>query len=289
MNKDRSRMIGGSDISAIMGMNRWCTPLQLWAKKKGKIKDEGQKPEYLEIGTELEEYVSRKFMQKTGFKLRRDERDFTHPDYPYMQAHIDRWICGEDALFEAKTASMYKEKEWADDEIPIEYIMQVNWYCGIVGKAVGYIAVLIGGQKFVWKKMDFDRKLFDKQVIAARDFFCRFIDGDEIPMAMGDDNPFMAELYPDGSQPPIKFEGHDCVELDMWIEERQGGKQAIVEAKKEVDAIEAKIKQKLGEAEAGETDQYRITWRTVEKKEYTVKPSSYRCLRTKQKRIKEDV
>ena len=33
---NRIGFIGGSDISAVMGMNRWTTPLQLWSEKTGK-------------------------------------------------------------------------------------------------------------------------------------------------------------------------------------------------------------------------------------------------------------
>src|SRR5512146_1989369 len=103
-NEERKGYIGGSDIAAVMGLSRWSTPLKVWAIKTGKIipKDISTL-EHVEIGTELEEYVAQKFSKKTGFKVRRDSREFIHPELTYARGHIDRWIVGEDALLECKT------------------------------------------------------------------------------------------------------------------------------------------------------------------------------------------
>src|SRR3990167_7022217 len=168
--KDRKSFLGGSDIAAVMGLSRWKTPLSLWAEKTGKIQNELSNFEAAEIGTELEEFVCRKFTKKTGIALRVDNRTFVHKKYPYMVAHIDRWVTGQDALFEAKTCSAWVEKKWAGDEIPVNYVLQLNWYLGIVGKKTGYIAVLIGGQKFLHKQIQFDKDLFEKEVEASKDF-----------------------------------------------------------------------------------------------------------------------
>ena len=153
---NRNLEIGGSEIAAIMGMSPYETPLSLWAKKTNKIQAELSHFEAAEIGTELEEYVARKFTRKTGIKLRVDNRTFRHPKHPYMVGHIDRWVVGEDALFEAKTCSAWLEKHWQGEDIPPHYVLQVIWYLGLVGKKVGHIAVLIGGQKFVYKQIEFD-------------------------------------------------------------------------------------------------------------------------------------
>ena len=67
---DRSKIIGGSDIAAVMGLSRWKTPLSLWAEKTGRVQNGLSNFEAAEIGTELEEYVSRKFEKKTGIKLK---------------------------------------------------------------------------------------------------------------------------------------------------------------------------------------------------------------------------
>jgi len=285
---DRSKIIGGSDIAAILAMSPWKTPLYLWAEKTGRLANKVNEFEAAEIGAELEEYVARKFQKKTGIKLRRDNRTFTHPEYPYMVAHIDRWVCGEDALFEAKTCSAWLEKKWKGEEIPEEYVLQVMWYLGIVGKTKGYIAVLIGGQKFLWKEIVFDADLFEKLVSAAKNFMEEFILKEKAPMAIDGDSETLAEMYPDPKEIGLVFEGQDAEALNHLIEERAAGVQVIKDAQEEMRAIEARIKQFLGEAEAGETDMYRVTWKKITKKEYTVKAQSYRMLKTTPKKIQQE-
>jgi len=149
---DRTKFIGGSDIAAVMGMSRWVTPLQLWSEKTGKIEPKDLSDnEAVEMGTELEETVARIFTKRTGKKVRRAPKNYTHPDNDFIRCQVDRLVEGTDELLECKTASAWKEKEWEGEEIPAEYILQVQWQLGITGRKVGHIAVLIGGQKFLYK------------------------------------------------------------------------------------------------------------------------------------------
>lgn len=259
---ERKKIIGGSDISAIMGMNRWKTPLAVWAEKTGKLDNDPLKNfEAAEIGTELEEYVSRKFTRKTGVQLRRDNRTFRHEKYEYLVGHIDRWVIGEDALFEAKTCSAWKEKEWQGEEIPQEYILQVMWYMGLVEKSKAYIAVLIGGQKFVYKEVRFDKELFEKMVVAAVDFWENYVLTDCPPVAITGDSDTLSELYPLGGGGIHQADMDDAEILDNLIEERAGGieQKKLVEA--EIERIEAQIKQKIGEREGVSTGRYVVTWK----------------------------
>lgn len=281
---DRAEIIGGSDIAAVMGLSRWKTPLALWAEKTGRLHNDLGNFEAAEIGVELEEYVARKFTKKTGIQLRRDSRSFRHVRFPYMAAHIDRWVIGQDAVFEGKTCSAWKEKEWAGEDIPVEYVLQVNWYLGILGKTIGYIAVLIGGQKFVYKEIDFDQDLFDKQVVAAQNFHENFVLKDVAPVAMEGDSETLLSLFPTSVEKTLTFTGSDAEEIDGWIEDRTNGLSVIKDAKAELEAIEAKLKQKLGEAEKGETGKYNFSWRTQSRKEFIVKATSFRVLTTKQKK-----
>lgn len=266
-NSDRGLIIGGSDIAAVMGLSRWTSPLRLWAEKTDKIKiDELADSEAAEIGIELEEYVARKFAKKTGFKLRVDQRVFRHEDYPYMVAHIDRWICNEDAGFEAKTCSAWKLKEWDGLDIPNEYALQCNWYMGILGKSAWYIAALIGGQKFLWKRLEFNKSLFEKQVAAAKNFMEEFILKDLAPMAGALDQDTMCKMYPKSEPSLIDFRDLPIEDqINAWLEERAAGCVQKKEIETEIDEIEAKLKQQLTSSDTGETKFYRFTWKTQQR------------------------
>ena len=140
---NRHEYIGGSDISAIMGMSRWKTPLKLWAEKTLKLPaPDLSDNEAVELGKDLEEFVAQKFSSKTGKQVRRAPKMYSHSDFPFMVAHVDRLITGSDELLECKTCSAFKADEWEYEtieeeqpdgtikkvqieKIPQEYILQV--------------------------------------------------------------------------------------------------------------------------------------------------------------------
>jgi putative phage-type endonuclease len=261
-NQDRTKFIGGSDIAKIMGISQFGTPLSVWSEKTGTLPPKDLSDiEAVQIGIELEEYVARKFQRASGYKVRVDNRTFTHPKYDFMAAHIDRWIVGEDALLECKTTSAWNAKKWEGEEIPSEYVLQVNWYLGIVKKKIGYIAVLLGVQRFFWKMIEFSQELFDRQVEAARDFWQNYVLPKIAPMAMSDDTEIIAAMFAESNSSNISLDENRQKELDDLIEARFGGLEQKKLIEEEVDKLSNQIRMILGEAEACHTSRFAVTWK----------------------------
>lgn len=281
----RDLQIGGSEIAAIMNMSPYDTPLSLWARKTKKLPpSELSNFEAAEIGSELEEYVARKFTRKTGIKLRVDNRTFSHPKYPYMVGHIDRWVVGEDALFEAKTCSAWLEKHWEGEEIPQQYILQVIWYLGLLKKRIAHIAVLIGGQKFRTKQVEFDAALFEMMVEKARIFMEEYVLKDVAPMATEGDSETLMQMFPSSIENNVILEGALAAEMEVLLTDRSGALESKKHLAAELEEIEARIKQILGPNEAAETPGWRVSWKTVNKKEYVVQAQSYRQIHQQEKK-----
>ena len=263
--KDRHLYIGGSDISAIMGMNRWKTPLSLWAEKTLKLPTPDlSNVEAVEMGTRLEQFVADTFCDKTGKKVRRAPKVYQHPDYPYMVAHIDRLVTGTDELLECKTCSLFKKDEWENDEIPQEYILQVIWYLGITGRKVGHIAVLIGGQSFKYKQIDFDAELFESMVETAKEFWA-CVQNDIPPKVMANDDVTLKELYSTHNEVIIDLVESDNISAVDTFEEKIAYLQEIkahaIEIDKERKAIEATIKDIIKDNLGIKTPKYEIIWK----------------------------
>jgi len=253
--KDRKNYIGGSDIPAILGISRWKTQLQLWAEKTGEIEVEDiSHIEAVEMGIELEDFVAKKFERKTGMKVRRAPKNYTHKILHYAGCQVDRLIEGTDELLECKTCSAWKAKEWEGEEIPLEYIAQVMWQLGITGRKVGHIAVLIGGQSFKYKKIIFDSEMFEDMLTKAQHFMEMVIEK-TAPMAVGLDNKFIQELIPD-SDDTIQ----EANDLNDKVGYRQELKMHIGELCGQLDTVEAEIKQAIGDHKGIKTDQYTVTW-----------------------------
>jgi putative phage-type endonuclease len=148
----RKKGIGGSDIAAILGVSKFKTALDVYLSKTTEQPE--QKGEHLYWGHALENPIIDRFIQDTGANVIRQPEMRRHPDYEWAIANADALITNGDtieAILEIKTSSAFKSREWgADDtdEVPIEYIAQVQWYMWIYDVNEAYLAALIGGNQY---------------------------------------------------------------------------------------------------------------------------------------------
>ena len=265
--ENRHLYIGGSDIAKVMGLSRWGTPLSLWAEKTGKIPPKDlSNIEAVELGNDLEDFVANKFSQKTGKAVRKSPKVYQHPQYPYMVAHIDRLITGSDELLECKTCSFFKKDEWEGEEIPQEYILQVMWYLGITGRRIGHIAVLIGGQSFKYKQIEFDSELFDKMVESAKEFWQHVQDDTPVDIVATDDET-LKDLYSNHSEIMIDLIPTDeqtkqaCEVFEEKVSYLQEIKMHIKQLQDEQKEIETSVKDIIKDNLGIKTPKYIITWK----------------------------
>lgn len=132
----RNRRIGGSDASAIVGLNPYRTNVVVWEFKVGMTipKDISEKP-YVKYGTQAEEYLRELF--KLDFPeyevLYEEDNMWLNDQYPFAHASLDGWLVDQDGrkgILEIKTTnilqSMQKEK-WKG-RIPDNYYIQLLHY-----------------------------------------------------------------------------------------------------------------------------------------------------------------
>ena len=279
---DRREFIGGSDIAAVMGVSPWKTPLQLWAEKTGEVDaPDLSDNEAVQMGIALEDPVAQIFSKKTGMTVRRAPGNYELKGYPYIRCQVDRLITGTDELLEVKTCSLRSEDKWSGEEIPVEYILQVQWQLMITGRAVGWIAVLIGGQKFVYKKITPDKEIQDKMLLAAISFW-DMVQRKIPPVAESDDNPFMVKLFPSAG-PEIAEASAD---ITSAIKLLQQTKAEIINAEKVKDELEARLKAAIGDLQGLKTPEYTAKWINVKGSTFQVTKADSRQLRiTKNKGV----
>ena len=107
----RKTGIGGSDAGAICGLNPYVSPMGVYLDKIS-TETTDLDNEAMRQGRDLEEYVARRFIEATGLKVRRSNMMYRNSRYPFMLADVDRFIVGEDAGLECKTASAYNADKW---------------------------------------------------------------------------------------------------------------------------------------------------------------------------------
>jgi putative phage-type endonuclease len=259
--KERQSGIGGSDVGAILGVNKYKTPFEVYLEKTEPITEVREQSESAYWGDQFEEVVAKEFEKRTGKKVRRDRKHYKHKDYPYMVANIDRKIVGENAILECKTANQFLANEWEEDEIPASYLLQVQHYLFVTGAELGYIAVLIGGQKFIWKEVTRDEELI-QMIIEAEKNFWKMVQDKTPPVLDGSSaaEKYLSEKY--SSAEVGKFE-----ELGLEYKDKIKNYFELKDQKDLLDTqikeIENQIKFELKDAESGFAPGYSISWKNV--------------------------
>lgn len=260
--QERTKGIGGSDASIILGLNKYKTPFELWLEKTGQTNLEDIAGEAAYFGNLLEDLVAKEFEVRTGKKVRRNNFMLQHPEHPFITANIDRKVVGEDALLECKTASAYLKDDWESEEIPAPYLVQVQHYLGVLGYKKAYIAVLIGGQRFVWKEIERDEELiqmiFDEEV----HFWNHHVLGNVPPALDGSSaaEQFLKERYQETDPDKVVDLTFDYKEkLDNYLQLKDNIKQLQELAKQ----TENELKHELKDAETGFVKNYQVNWKPV--------------------------
>lgn len=264
--EDRRQGIGGSDVATVLGLNKYKSPYQLWLEKTGQVNVASAQSEAAYWGNTLEEVVAEEFSKRTGKKVRRRNQVFEHSEYPFLRANIDRDVVGENAILECKTANQFLANEWDDDEIPIQYICQVQHYMNVLNLDYVYIAVLIGGQKFVWKKMDRDQELIDMITDRLVEFWTENVEKGIEPAIDGSKatSDFLTQRYLDTEGNQTELNG----KFDENIEDlvRLKSNRKILD--EHITLLENDLKQALGKAEAtiGITPNNIVSWKKTQSK-----------------------
>jgi putative phage-type endonuclease len=259
---ERTKGIGGSDAGIILGLNKYRTAFELWLEKTGQVEPVEVDNEAIYWGNQMEDVVAKEFEKRTGKKVRRTNFMYSHPEHEFIKANLDRLVVGEDAILECKTAGAFLAKEWEGEEVPDTYLVQVQHYLGVTGKEKAYIAVLIGGNKFIWKEIERDQELIDMIFKAEIEFWNHNVLGFQQPELDGSSaaEQYLKEKYDraeEGKEVILKAEFKELIQQYERVKEDE---KLIKTAKTE---IENKIKAELKDAELGLTDTHEVTWKNV--------------------------
>lgn len=133
--KNRTK-IGGSDASAVIGLNPYKTNVDLWMEKTGQIVPEDiSEKSYVKYGTNAEEHLRSLFaLDFPQYHVEYVENNmFLNDKYPFAHASLDGQLTDQDGrkgVLEIKTTeilqSMQKEK-W-NHRIPDNYYIQLLHY-----------------------------------------------------------------------------------------------------------------------------------------------------------------
>lgn len=263
----RQKTIGGSDAAAIAGLSEYSSPYSVWAQKMGKLPPVPDN-EAMRQGRDLEEYVARRWTEATGKKVRRRNAILYNPQYPFAHANIDFWVVGENAGLECKTTSILNLKRFKNGDFPPNYYCQCMHYMAVTGAERWYLAVLVLNQGFYEYTIERDEDEI-AELMRLETEFAELMEKGTPPSVDGSKatTETLLTLYPEGiAGTSVDLFGRDEI-MREYIECQNG----IKSLEKRLEAIKQTLMQDLGESEAGQSDQFRISWKQQTRNSFDVK------------------
>lgn len=143
----RERGIGASEAAAVLGVSPYCTPYELWLVKTNRMPKESILTESrLRLRHAHEQTIADEYAMQCDVKLRRVNQTIYHKKMPHMLCHLDRLVIGKQKIVECKSSMSYMKSSWGEvgtDDVPMDYIVQVQHQYACTGYSEADIAVLI--------------------------------------------------------------------------------------------------------------------------------------------------
>ena len=254
----RKKGIGGSDAAAIVGLDRYRSPFDVYADKLG-LKPEIPDNEAMRQGRDLEQYVAERFMEATGKKVRRRNAMLQHPEYSFMIADIDRWVIGENAGLECKTTSVLNRAKFNQGEFPPRYYVQCMHYMAVTGAERWYLAVLVLNKSFHVFTIERDEAEINALIEAEKDFWENHVLKKIPPAPDGSESTsdLIKQLFPEAREAAeialFGYEGkiQQYLELDTKVKELEC----------ERDKLKQELQLAMADAEIGRAQGYVVEWK----------------------------
>jgi putative phage-type endonuclease len=255
---ERRKIVSGTDIAAICGIDPYRGPMDVFLEKHG-LKDDFAETEAMKWGKILEDPVAQEYARQQkvellpGEFLKREWRGGTP----------DRMIKGQPIGLEIKTTNFRQAHLWGDpgsDEVPEGYYMQCAWYMSLFDVNFWDIAVLIDGKDFRVYHLTRNQKL-EKQIIEiGHDFYQQHMLKDDPPQIDGSEgcSKYLKRFYPQDIRPDMVPSNRDLDDMAMKL------KRAIAEQKELEDLIadyQNKLKAVIGDSQGIAGQEWRATWK----------------------------
>lgn len=221
----RAHGLGGSEISAVVGLSPFESRFSLWHRKAGAVGPVEETPE-MEWGKRLEPVILDKYREAhpdLDFDIRNGT--FTVPGREWQVANPD--LLAADRVIDAKYSIFGDDYgEPGTDEIPVYIRCQMLWYCDVLGLERADVAVLVGGYDYREYTVRFDQAEAEMLRARGREFL------DEVAAGVRPDIDEHSATYQTIREMHPEIDGAD-VDLPGHIAERYIGARIALEAAKD--------------------------------------------------------
>jgi len=270
------RGLGGSDAGTVCGVNKYKSPYALWGEKTGIIPSDFEGNEATKWGHRLERTIAEAYAEDYNAAVVAWPVILVSEENPFMFANLDFVIVepsenfpagvvtdwesviepnGVHGILEVKTAGIASPGNpgaWANNAIPLSYMLQGYHYGITTGWKNITFAALVGGSGLQVRHMDWDEEVAENLVVNESQFW----DLVEMQIAPDTDGSEATESALSARYPRheagVGVEGGTEL-AELWREFNEAKEQAD-EADTKRKALRAKILEIVGSAEYATVD-----------------------------------
>lgn len=254
--KLRASGIGGSDAGAIMGLNKYATPLSVYFAKKDLAVQEGSKA--AEWGNILEDPIRQKAREELGIQIETVPGMFTNKEHDFMNANFDGlvFVEGEKEIAGSVVSGLggheIKTSRTGDgfttDEIPDSYYVQIQHYMAVTGLTFFVLTVFIfdqyTGRHYVIPR---NEEFIERLIEAESTFWNDFVLANVMPAPTGNENELdLVKALPMAEEITLSED------TEQLLEEKAAIDGQIKDLQEKSDILKEQVLIKMTEASGGE-------------------------------------
>ena len=272
---ERRNYLGATDASCIAGMGLR-SPWEIYLEKTGQLPSV-EMNDAMEWGLRLESVVAKKYADDHGEIEMSKPATMYHAKHPWMAANLD-YVSGAGRIVEVKTASHYSAKQGGEpgtDEVPSNYLIQVQHQMAVADLDTADIAVLIGASDYREYTVRRSDELIADLIYGILEPFWERVqrrDPPGVDFGSGRNRQLLAKLNkPTGPEIQV-FEDDPLAQAVCYLESMRAKK--LIEEK--IEIFKAQLIARMGDAAVMKLqDGIMVSRKLIKRKSYTVKETEY--------------
>ena len=272
----RQNYIGGSEIASVIGCSPWASPAKTFCIKKQLIKKEPAN-EACYWGNVMEPILRSEFSKRTGYPVKEIPYvlQATDPHFSFLIADLDgvTTVNGQVGVIECKTANSYAaQEEWKNGEpgfIPTPYYLQIQLYLYITNLNFGYIIALLGGNHFVYHRIERDDETITGMLLLARRWYEQYFLSNIMPppVSVTSDCSLLGQIYSKSEPKEIILDSTAGKIVQDYLDAAEAIK--LAEKRKETAQAQLMTLMKDNETAIIAGGHHRISWKSLETKRFS--------------------